>query len=143
MLDGLFMAALISNCVDGIKKIFEPTITAEQRANQKLLDQDIIRGVPYEQIKQNIRNGKYYLEKPKTEKKYPEPHRDAISGKIIVENCTLYNQDLMNYNGYQVMKWAKQGKYNLSPEELRKERETYKKKQEALSKKYAKKKHYK
>ena len=58
MLNGLFIASLISSCVDGIKRAFEPTITAEQRANKKLLDQDIIRGVPYEQIKQNIRNGK-------------------------------------------------------------------------------------
>ena len=106
------------------------------RANKDLLDKDIIKGVPYEQIQQNIKNGKYRLP-PQTKKEYPEPHRDPATGKIIIENCTLYNQDLMNYNGYQVMEWTKQGKYNLSPAELEKEREKYKEKQEALSKKYA------
>ena len=137
MLDGLFIASLISNCIEGIRGIFEPTITAEQRANKELLDQDIIRGVPYEQIKRNIRNGKYELAEPQVEKKYPEPHKDPVSGKIVIENCTLYNQDMMKYNGYQVMEWAKQGKYNLTAEELQKERERYREKQEALSKKYA------
>lgn len=121
---------------DKIKKITSPTITANQRANKELLDKDIIKGVPYEQIQQNIKNGKYRLP-PQTKKEYPEPHRDPSTGKIIIENCTLYNQDLMNYNGYQVMEWAKQGKYNLSPAELEKEREKYKEKQKALSKKYA------
>ena len=140
MLDGLFIASLISSCYQVIREKLEPTVTAEQRANKKLLDQDIIRGVPYEQIKHNIKNGKYKLTEPQIKKTYPEPHRNPVNGKIVIENCTLYNQDLMNYNGYQVMEWAKQGKYNLSTEELQKEREKYKKKQEALSKKYANKK---
>lgn len=122
MLHGLFTAALISTCVSEVKRMFEPTITAEQRANKKLLDQDIIKGVPYKQIQQNILNGKYKLTEPQIQKKYPEPHRD-YDGKIIIENCTLYNQDVMKYSGYQVMEWAKQGKYNLTPEELEKERE--------------------
>lgn len=141
MLDGLFIASIISNCIDEIKRVFEPTITAEQRANEKLLNEDIIKGVPYEQIKKNIKNGKYRLTEPQVEIKYPEPHRNSVNGKIIIENCTLYNQDLMNYNGYQVMEWAKQGKYNLTPEELEKERKEYKEKQEALSKKYANRKY--
>lgn len=141
MLHGLFIASLVSSCIDGIKRAFKPTITAEQRANQKLLDQDIIRGVSYEQIQQNIKNGKYRLP-PQIKKEYPEPHRDSATGKIVIENCTLYNQDLMSYNGYQVMEWAKQGKYNLSPKELEKERKKYREKQEALSKKYIDKKYY-
>ena len=136
MLDGLFIAALMSNCIDEIKRTFEPTITAEDRANEKQITQDIIKGVPYEQIKKDIRNGKYRLVEPQVKAKYPEPHRDPIDGKIRIENCTLYNQDMLKYNGYQVMQWAKQGKYNLSPEELEKEQAKYKEKQKSLSKKY-------
>ena len=120
---------------DAIKKIATPTITADQRANKELLDKDIINGVPYDQIQQNIKNGKYRLP-PQPKKEYSEPHRNPVTGKIVIENCTSYNQDLMNYSGYQVMEWAKRGKYNLSPEELEKERQKYKEKQEALSKKY-------
>lgn len=139
MLDGLFLTALIINCVDGIKMALKPTITAEQRANKKLLDQDIISGVPYEQIKNNIRNGKYRLTETQSKEEYPEPHRDK-DGKIVIENCALYNKDLMEYSGHQVMEWAKQGKYNLLEEDLKKEREKYKEHQEALSKKYINKK---
>lgn len=129
MLDGLFIASLVSNCADEIKRLFEPTITTEQRANKKLLDEDIIKGVPYKQIKKNIINGKYRLAEPQIKKSYPEPHRDPVSGKIIIENFKLYNQDLMNYSGYQVGQWVKQGKYNLSPEEAKKEIEKYKEEQ--------------
>ena len=128
MLNGLFTAALISTCVSEIKRMFEPTIMAEQRANKKLLDQDIISGVPYEQIQQNIKNGKYKLTEPQTKVEYPEPHRDPVDGKIIIENCTLYNQDVMKYSGYQIMEWAKQGRYNLMAEELEKERKKHKEK---------------
>lgn len=128
MFDGLFIASLISVCAEGIKRGFEPTITAEQRANEKLLNDDIIKGVPYEKIKKNILNGKYRLPKPQVEEKHPEPHINPQTGKIIIENYTLYNQDIMKYNGGQVMKWAKQGKYNLTSEELEIERRKYKEK---------------
>lgn len=141
MLHGLFLASLFSNCANGIKRAFEPTVTVEQRANKKLLNQDIIKGVPYKQIQKNIRNGKYKLAEPQIKKQYPEPHRNPVDGKIVVENCALYYQDLMDYGGYQVMEWAKQGKYNLTPEELQKERAKYKEKYKKLSKKYANKKY--
>ena len=136
MLDGLFIASLVTVCIEKIKRVFEPTILAEQRANKELLDKDIIKGVPYEQIKKNIQNGKYRLPEPQAQTKYPEPHRDSVTGKIIIENCTLYYQDLMNYNGYQVMEWAKQGKYNLTPEELEVERKKYKEKYNKFSENY-------
>ena len=48
---------------------------------------------------------------------YPEPHRDA-NGKIIIENSLLYKEDIKKYGAYQTMQWVKQGKYNLTPEEL-------------------------
>ena len=51
---------------------------------------------------------------------YSEPHRDK-NGKIIIENNLLYKSDLKEYGAVQTMKWAKQGKYNLTPEELEKE----------------------
>lgn len=137
MLDLLFITSLVSNCVGGIKRAFEPTISAEDRANEAQITRDIIKGVPYEQIKKDIRNGKYRLAEPQAKVKYPEPHRDPVNGKIIIENYTLYYQDLAKFSGYQVMEWAKQGKYNLTPEELEKEHNKYKEEQEVLSKKYA------
>ena len=52
---------------------------------------------------------------------YPEPHRDLESGKIIIENCKLYYEDLDKYGASKARQWVKQGRYNLSPEELKKE----------------------
>lgn len=52
---------------------------------------------------------------------YPEPHRDSMSGKIIIENCSLYKADVNNYGAYQAQQWVKQSKYNLTSDELRKE----------------------
>ena len=127
MLDGLFIASLITTCVQGIKESLEPTIPAENWANQKLYHQDIMNGVSVEQRMKNLKNGKYKLTKT-----YPEPHRDAATGKIIIENCKLYKEDVKNYGAYQAQQWVKQGKYNLTPEELEKERERYKKQMEYL-----------
>ena len=72
-------------------------------------------GVSIEQRIKNLENGKY-----RAVEVYPEPHRDK-NGKIIIENCFLYNEDLNKYGAVQTQKWVKQGKYNLSPEGLRKE----------------------
>ena len=58
---------------------------------------------------------------------YPEPHRGK-DGKIIIENCLLYDQDLKQYGAYQTMKWAEQGRYNLEGEALKKEQERINKK---------------
>lgn len=55
--------------------------------------------------------------------KYPEPHRDPVDGKIVIENCEQYYQDVQYYGAYQAQQWVKQGKYNLSKEELKKEEE--------------------
>lgn len=116
MLDGLFIASLIGSCVQLIKEAFEPTIPAENWANKELYHKDIMSGVSAEQRMKNVKNGKYKL----TEK-YPEPHRDPVSGKIIIENCKLYYEDVKNYGAYQAQQWVKQGKYNLTPEELEEE----------------------
>lgn len=129
MLDGLFIASIIGSCVQAIKEKLEPTIPAENWANKDLYHEDIMNGVSIEQRMKNLKNGKY-----KMTETYPEPHRDSVSGKIIVENCALYREDLKKYGAYQAEKWVKQGRYNLTKEELEKERERYNKEMEHLYK---------
>lgn len=117
----LGVVSLIGTCRQLIKEAFEPTIPAENWSNYDLYHQDMMDGVPVEQRMENLKNGKYKLIET-----YPEPHRDK-NGKIIIENSKLYNEDVKNYGAYQAMKWMKQGKYNLTPEELKKEEERIKK----------------
>ena len=123
MFDGLFIVSIIGNCYKAIKNAFEPTIPAENWANKELYYQDVMNGVSAEQRMKNVQNGKY-----KMEVKYPEPHRDPVSGKIMIENYELYKADILKYDGYKVYTWLHQGKYNLSPEEVEKRMEEYKKK---------------
>ena len=127
MLHGLFIASVIGIVVNGIKDAKKPTITAEQWGNKKLYYDDAMNGVSTEQRMKNLENGKYVLTET-----YPEPHRDKTTGKIIIENGLLYKEDIKNYGAYQARQWAKQGKYNLSPQELRKETERIKKHIEKL-----------
>ena len=117
MFDFLFAMSI----VDSIRELFQeasaPTIPAENWANKELYHKDIINGVSAEQRMENLKKGKY-----KAVETHPEPHRD-INGKIIVENELLYNEDLERYGAIQTQKWVKQGKYNLAPNELKKEKE--------------------
>ena len=126
MLDGLFIASLIGTAYQMIKEACEPTIPAENWANKELIHKDKMNGISEKEFVRNLANGKYKLTT-----KYPEPHRDK-DGKIIIENCALYKEDVKNYGAYQAQQWVKQGKYNLTPEELEKQREEYKKKMEYL-----------
>lgn len=128
MFDGLFIASLIGTLFQGVKESMQPKITAEQWGNKELIHQDIMNGVSAEQRIKNAQNGKYVLKE-----KYPEPHRND-RGQIMIENSLLYNNDLKVYGAYQTMQWAKQGKYNLSAEELKKEEERIKKHLENLCK---------
>lgn len=116
MFGGLFIAALIGTCYQVIKEVSEPVIPAENWANKEMYYKDMMNGVSVEQRMKNVRNGKY-----KINEVYPEPHRNK-NGKIVVENCTLYREDVKNYGAVQAQKWIKQGRYNLTPEELVKER---------------------
>lgn len=127
MFDGLFIVSLIGTCIQGIKNAFEPTIPAENWANKELYHKDLMDGVSVEQRMKNLKNGKYKLTET-----YPEPHRDPVNGKIVIENNLLYDEDLFNYGAVQTMKWVKQGKYNLTPEELKKEQERINKKYDKL-----------
>lgn len=115
MFGGLFIASLICTGYQAIKEACEPTIPAENWANKELYHQDLMNGVSVEQRMKNVKNGKYKLVE-----NYPEPHRDK-NGKIIIENSQLYYDDVKKYGAYQAQKWVKQGKYNLTPEELEKE----------------------
>ena len=126
MLDGLFIASLIGTGIQLIKEKCTPTIPAENWANKELIHEDTMKGISSKEFQRNLANGKY-----KMTVKYPEPHRDK-DGKIIIENCLLYEKDLREHGAVQTMKWVKQGKYNLTPEELKKERERIKKKFERL-----------
>ena len=123
MLHGLFIASLIGTCHRVIKEAFEPTISAENWANKELYHRDMMNGVSVEQLKKNVENGKYRMTV-----NYPEPHRNK-NGQIVFENNLLYKEDLDKYGAYQTYKWARQGKYNLSPEELEKEHERIRKNQ--------------
>lgn len=118
----LGVVSLIGTCYQLIKEACEPTIPAENWANKDLYHQDMMNGVSIEQRMKNLENGKYKLTET-----YPEPHRDPVSGKIIIENSRLYNEDVKNYGAHQAYKWMHQGKYNLTPEELEKEHERIKK----------------
>ena len=127
MFGGLFLLSLIVSCVQGIKEAYEPVIPAENWANKELYHKDLMNGVSVEQRMKNLKNAKYKLIQS-----YPEPHRDSVSGKIVIENCKLYNEDVKNYGAYQAHQWVKQGKYNLSPEKLEEEHKRIRKEMEHL-----------
>lgn len=112
-----------------IKEAITPEIPAENWANMELYHKDIMSGMPIEERLKNVRNGRYKLIET-----HPKPHRDSRTGKIIIENCSLYNQDLQNYSVSQVYKWVEQGRYNLDGEALKQEQERIKKKYENLRK---------
>jgi hypothetical protein len=118
MFDSLFITSIIGSVVQVVKDACTPTIPAENWANKELYHKDIMDGVSVEQRMKNLENGKYKLTEV-----YPEPHRDPISGKIVIENCKLYHEDVNKYGAYQAQRWVEQGKYNLTPEELKKEKE--------------------
>ena len=125
-LGGIF--AIFYMLLGGIKEKFEPTIPAENWANKELYHKDMMSGMSQKELMRNVRNGKY-----RQSITYPEPHRDE-KGKIIIENSQLYYDDVKQYGAYQAQQWVKQGKYNLTREELEKERERIKKKLEYLYK---------
>lgn len=127
MFDLLFVVSIIGTIVQVVKEARTPTIPAENWANKELYHKDIMNGVPVEQRMKNLDNGKYKLAET-----HPEPHRDPVSGKIVIENSKLYYEDVKNYGAYQAQQWVKQGKYNLTPEELKKEEERIKAKYEYL-----------
>ena len=126
MLDGLFIASLIGTVTQMIKEACAPTIPAENWANEELIRKDRMNGISEKEFSKNLANGKY-----KVTETYPEPHRMA-DGRIIIENYELYKEDCEKYGVPQAHKWMRQGKYNLTPEEVAKREELFKKKMERL-----------
>ena len=127
MFDLILIASVVFSAVQIAKESFERPVPAENWANKELYHKDMMNGVPIEHRMKNLENGKYKLVQD-----YPEPHRDSVSGKIIIENCRLYNEDVKKYGAYKAQQFVKQGKYNLSQEELKKERERIKAQYERL-----------
>lgn len=122
MLGGLFIASLIGTATQAIKEAREPVIPAENWANKDLINKDRASGISDKQFFKNLANGKYVVNE-----NYPEPHRDPETGKVIIENDELYKEDVYKYGAYQAQQWVMRGKYNLTPEELAKKHEEYKK----------------
>lgn len=116
MFNMLFSVSIIANLVELVKESHEKPIPAENWANKEAIRRDIANNVSAKQRIKNAENGKYKL----TER-HPEPHRDPVSGKIIIENCKLFNEDCEKYGMTKAYAWVNQGKYNLSPEEFEKE----------------------
>ena len=108
---GIF--AMLYMLFGGIKEKCEPSIPAENWANKELMHQDLMNGVSAEQRLRYAKQGRYYIPKSVAEA-YPNPHRDE-NGKIIIENSTLYHDDVNNHGAYNAQQWVKQGKYNLIP----------------------------
>lgn len=127
MFDLLFIVSIVGSIVQIIKEHNTKTIPAENWANKELYHKDIMNGVPDEQLIKNVENGKYKLVE-----KYEEPHKNPITGEIVIENCKLYYEDLSKYDAYEVKKWVRQGKYNLTPEELVLENKRIKEKYDKL-----------
>lgn len=126
MLGGLFVVSLIITIVQLIKEACEPTIPAENWSNRELINKDRMSGISDKEFYKNLADGKYILKET-----YPEPPKNK-QGKIIIQNSLLYEEDCRNYEPLQVKKWIEQGKYNLTPEELEKERERLKKRTEYM-----------
>ena len=127
MFDSLFILSIVGTVVQATKEACTKPIPAENWANKELYHKDIMDGVSIEQRMKNLENGKYKLTET-----HPEPHRDPVNGKIVIENCKLYYDDVAKYGAYKAQQWVKQGKYNLSPEELKKEQVRIKSKYEYL-----------
>ena len=113
----LGIASLIGTVCEMIKEASQPEIPAENWANKELIHKDMISGISDREFSRNLANGKY-----KMTKTYPEPHRDE-RGRIIIDNYKLYREDIDKYGISKVHEWKMQGKYNLTPEEVEKEKE--------------------
>lgn len=114
MFDALFIVSIVGSVVQAFKESCEPEVPAENWANKELYHKDLMNGVPIEQRMKNVENGKYRMNVV-----HQEPHRDPVDGRIVIENCKLYYEDVRNYGAHQAQKWAKQGKYNLPKKELK------------------------
>lgn len=126
MLEGLFIASLVGTVCQWFKEATEPTIPAENWGNKKLINEDRTKRISDREFAKNLKNGKYIVTDT-----YPEPHR-MEDGRIIIENYELYREDCRKFGVPQAHEWMRQGKYNLSQEELREREEKFKKNMDYL-----------
>lgn len=116
MLHGIFIASLIIAIVQLIKESLEKPIPLENFANKELMKQDEKNGISDKELWKNIRNGKYIVHE-----NYSAPPMDD-DGHVIIQNNILYEEDCKKYGWIEARFMAKKGKYNLSQEELEKEK---------------------
>lgn len=112
-----WLVALLSTGIPWLNEKTTKSIPAEYWANKELHHKDIMDGVSAKEIVRRAEAGRYYIPKAVFEA-YPVPHRNASNNKIIIENSTLYYEDVDQYGAYQAQQWVKQGKYNLNKEEM-------------------------
>lgn len=129
MFDGLFIVSIFGSALQALKEAFEPVAPAGNWANKELYYNDLVNGVPVEQRMKNAQNGRYRLNEV-----YPEPHRDPVNNKIVIENASLYRDDVQKYGVCQAREWMKQGRYNLNPDELAREKKRIKEYYDGLMK---------
>lgn len=129
MLHGLFLFNIIGSCVQAIKEATTPIIPDENWADREQMNKDRMNGMSEKEILKNIERGKYKVSCPV---KHEEPHRDPKTGKIVIENDDLWQEDLIKYGATQTQRWVEQGKYNLSPEKLKEKREEWAKEMKDL-----------
>ena len=110
-----------------LKEKLEPKPPENCLSNMELFQQDVLNGVPSEQRMKNMQNGKYVQRNV-----YPEPHRDK-DGKIIIDDMDSFNRDKINLGALEAYNRAKRGAYNLSQEEIEKNRQKVEEKYKKLS----------
>lgn len=107
-----WFSAIFSIFIEGVKEAFTPSIPADNWDNKELQHQDRMNGMSEKEIFKNTRRGRYVITV-----QYPKP-RKKERGQIIEENTIFWHTDLKKYGSVEVSKWTKQGKYNLTYDEL-------------------------
>ena len=124
-------AAIVLGSIEGskyVKEKLEPKPPENALGNMELFQQDVLDGVSSEQRMQNMMNGKYVQKEV-----YPEPHRGA-DGKIIIDDYEAFNRDKERYGALEAYNRARRGAYNLSEEEIEKNRQKIEEKYKKLYK---------
>ncbi|MBQ4546041.1 MAG: hypothetical protein IJA17_02665 [Oscillospiraceae bacterium] len=112
-----WFVALVSAGIPFLNEKTSKSIPIENWANKELIHKDRMSGISEKEIIKRAESGRYYIPN-EVFQAYPIPHRDPKDNKIIIENDTLYNEDLINYGAFKTYKWVDQGKYNLTKEEM-------------------------
>lgn len=131
MFDALFIVSLAGSLVQLIKESKQTVVPVENWGNKELYHKDMMNGVSAEQRMKNLENGRYKLAESHTVN-HPAPHRDSANGRIVIENCKLYHEDVDKYGAVQAQRWVRDGRYNLDGDGLKREKERIRKQYEYL-----------